>query len=154
MRLLVSACLLGCPCRYDGDAKPCPAVLRWMEDHTLVPVCPEQLGGLPTPRPPAEIRGEKVINREGADVTQAYRRGAEETLRLARLFQVQGAVLKARSPSCGKGQVYDGTFSGTLVPGDGVTARLLSENGLPVWTEESIREKGAFSQMIDASIQT
>ena len=138
MRLLISACLLGCACRYDGGSKPCPAALRLAEEHELIPVCPEQLGGLPTPRPPAEIRGERVVNRDGEDVTAQYRRGAEETLRLARLLNAQGAVLKARSPSCGHGAVYDGTFSGALIPGDGVAARLLLASGVPVWTEEDV----------------
>ena len=136
MRLLISACLLGCACRYDGGSKPCPAALRLAAEHELIPVCPEQLGGLPTPRPPAEIRGERVVNREGEDVTAQYRRGAEETLRLARLLNAQGAVLKARSPSCGHGEVYDGTFSGTLRPGNGVTAQLLREEGIAVFTED------------------
>ena len=135
MRLLVSACLLGCACRYDGGSKPCAAMQRLAEQHELIPVCPEQLGGLPTPRPPAEIRGKRVVNRDGADVTDAYQKGAAETLRLCRLLHADGAVLKARSPSCGKGQVYDGTFSGVLVHGDGVTARLLLAHGIPVWTE-------------------
>ncbi len=135
MRLLVSACLLGCACRYDGGSKPCEAALRLAEKHELFPVCPEQLGGLPTPRPPAEIRGERVVSREGADVTAAYQKGAEEALRLCRLLRADGAVLKARSPSCGKGQVYDGSFSGALAPGDGIAARLLQAHGIPVWTE-------------------
>ena len=135
MRLLVSACLLGLSCRYDGGCKPCPRVIALMEKHTLIPVCPEQLGGLPTPRPPAEIREGRVISRAGMDVTDAYRKGAEEALRLAQLYACDGAILKSRSPSCGKGQVYDGSFSGTLTLGDGVTARLLADHGLPVWTE-------------------
>ena len=136
MRLLVSACLLGCACRYDGAAKPCENVMRLGEEHILIPVCPEQLGGLPTPRSPAEIRAGRVISAQGVDVTDAYRRGAEETLRLCALLGAQGAVLKARSPSCGKGQVYDGSFSGTLTAGDGITAGLLRARGIPVWTEE------------------
>ena len=136
MRLLVSACLLGCACRYDGGSKPCDAVLRLAEHHQLIPVCPEQLGGLPTPRPPAEIREEQVVNRDGADVTAAYRKGAAETLRLCKILHADGAVLKARSPSCGKGQVHDGSFSGALTDGNGVAAQWLLSNGVPVWTEE------------------
>ena len=136
MRLLVSACLLGCACRYDGSSKPCKAALALAKKHELVPVCPEQLGGLPTPRTPSEIRGERVINQQGQDVTDAYRKGAAEALKLCRALNCQGAVLKARSPSCGCGQVYDGTFSGTLKSGDGVTAELLKNEGIPVWTEE------------------
>lgn len=140
MRLLVSACLLGCACRYDGGAKPCRAALALAKKHELVPVCPEQLGGLPTPRPPAEIRRERVMNRLGQDVTDAYHKGAAEALKLCRILNCQGAVLKARSPSCGSGRVYDGSFAGTLVPGDGITAHLLKAEGIPVWTEETLEE--------------
>ena len=134
MRLLVSACLLGCPCRYDGAAKPCPAVLALAERHELVPVCPEQLGGLPTPRPPAERRGDRVVTQHG-DVTEQYRRGAAEAVRLARLLRCDAAVLKEKSPSCGRGAVYDGTFTRTLIPGDGVTAEALLAAGIPVYGE-------------------
>ena len=135
MNVLVSACLLGVRCRYDGASKPNEAVLRLMERHTLIPVCPEQLGGLATPRPPAERQGEAVRTRSGADVTEQYRRGAEEALRLCRSCGCDAAVLKERSPSCGVGAVYDGTFSGVLAAGDGVTAELLTENGIPVYGE-------------------
>ena len=138
MRLLVSACLLGVCCRYDGQSKQNEAVLRALAAHEIVPVCPEQLGGLPTPRPPAERKGERVINREGADVTAAYQKGAEETLRLCRLLRCDGAILKARSPSCGKEWVYDGGFTGMLTDGNGVTAELLLSQGIPVWTEEEM----------------
>ena len=136
MRILISACLLGCACRYDGGGKPCEKALALAGRHTVVPVCPEQLGGLPTPRPPAEIQGDRVINRLGRDVTAPYQRGAREAMHLYRLLRCDAAILKARSPSCGCGQVYDGTFSGALVPGDGVTAAYLKENGVQVLTEE------------------
>lgn len=136
MKLLVSACLLGVPCRYDAAARPCPAALKALEDgHQLIPVCPEILGGLATPRCPAERQGEAVITREGQDVTAQYARGAQETLRLARLFDVRHALLKENSPSCGFGRIYDGTFSGRLTEGSGVTAQLLSENGVEVFGE-------------------
>ena len=137
MRILVSACLLGVACRYDGGSQPCEKILALAEKHVLIPVCPEQLGGLPTPRPPAEIREERMVNRMGEDVTASFRRGAEETLRLARLLRCEAAIFKARSPSCGCGSVYDGSFSGALISGDGVTARLLRESGIPVQTEEA-----------------
>ena len=137
MRILISACLLGTRCRYDGASKEHPLVKALAERHTLVPVCPEQLGGLPTPRPPAERRGDRVVTQSG-DVTEQYRRGAEETLKLCKLFGCEAAVLKERSPSCGRGQVYDGTFSGTLTAGDGVTAELLAANGIPVYGESRI----------------
>ena len=140
MRLLVSACLLGVPCRYDGASKGHPLLGVLAERHELVPVCPEQLGGLSTPRPPAERRGELVMNREGRDVTGEYRRGAEAALRIAELLGCEAAVLKERSPSCGSGEIYDGSFSGTLVPGDGITAELLKANRLRVYGESEIAE--------------
>ena len=140
MNILVSACLLGVRCRYDGASKPNEAVVRLMESHTLIPVCPEQLGGLATPRPPAERQGDAVCTQSGTDVTEQYRRGAEEALRLCRLYGCQAAVLKERSPSCGSGAVYDGTFSGTLVDSDGVTAELLKANGIPVYGESCLEE--------------
>ena len=138
MNLLVSACLLGCACRYDGGAKPCAAVRTLAAKHTLIPVCPEQLGGLPTPRLPSERIGAQVVMKDGTDVTAAYRRGAEEALRLARLFGCRRAVLKERSPSCGSGTIYDGSFSGRLTGGDGVTAALLRENGIAVCGESAL----------------
>ena len=135
MNLLVSACLLGCACRYDGGRKPCAAVRTLAAKHTLIPVCPEQLGGLPTPRHPSERQGERVVMDTGADVTEPYRRGAEAALRLCRLLHCQAAILKERSPSCGCGTIYDGTFTGTLTAGDGVTAELLLQNGITVLGE-------------------
>ena len=140
MNILVSACLLGTPCRYDGTGKLDPALdqLR-AQGHTLVPVCPEVLGGLSTPRPPAELQPDgRVVNKEGVDVTAAYRAGAEAALAIARENGCTLAVLKARSPSCGCGEVYDGTFTGTLTPGWGVAARLLMEAGITVLDEEHL----------------
>ena len=128
MTILVSACLLGVPCRYDGQSKAHPLARALCEKHHVVPVCGEIFGGLPTPRPPAEICGQRVVTREGADVTAAYRRGAE------------AAVLKERSPSCGSGAVYDGTFSGTLTAGWGVAAGLLREQGIRVLGESRLEE--------------
>ena len=138
--ILISACLLGVRCRYDGGSKPQEPILRLMEKYTLIPVCPEQLGGLPTPRLPSERIGAQVVMKDGTDVTAAYRRGAEEVLRLARLFGCRRAVLKERSPSCGSGAVYDGTFTGTVIPGDGVTAQLLKANGIQVVGESRAEE--------------
>ena len=140
MKILISACLLGARCRYDGASKEHLEVLKLAERHTLVPVCPEQLGGLPTPRTPSERQGDAVCTREGKDVTEAYRRGAEEALRLCRMLGCEAAVLKERSPSCGCGEIYDGTFTGTLTAGDGVTAELLKANGIPVYGESRIGE--------------
>lgn len=144
MKILVSACLLGVRCRYDGKSKPHPAVERLMEQHTLIPVCGEILGGLPTPRVSAERQGERVVTADGCDVTAAYRRGAEEVLRLAERYGCKAAILKERSPSCGSGRIYDGTFTGTLTDGWGVTAELLRDHGICVigeseaetWREE------------------
>lgn len=135
MRILVSACLLGCPCRYDGAAKPHPGVLALRGRHVLVPVCPEQLGGLATPRPPAERRENRVVTEAGTDVTAQYRRGAEAALALARILECRAAVLKERSPSCGCGGIYDGSFTHTLTPGDGVAAEVLKAAGIPVYGE-------------------
>lgn len=140
MKILISACLLGVQCRYDGASKPHPLAAELAKHHTLVPVCPEQLGGLATPRSPAERQGDRVCARNGNDVTAQYRRGAEEALRLCRLLGCQAAVLKEKSPSCGQGQIYDGTFTGTLTEGDGVTAALLRANGIPVYGESRIGE--------------
>lgn len=140
MKLLVSACLLGLPCRYDGASKGHPLLPDLLERHTVVPVCPEQLGGLPTPRPPAERRGERVVTQCGTDVTVQYRRGAQEALTLCRMFHCDAALLKERSPSCGLGEIYDGSFSRHLVPGNGVTAALLRENGISVFGESQIEE--------------
>lgn len=140
MKILVSRCLLGEPCRYDGKSKPVPAAeaLR-RAGHTLVPVCPEVLGGLLTPRPPAECQPDgRVLNREGVDVTAQYRLGAGRALELARREGCALAVLKANSPSCGSLHIYDGTFSKTLVSGQGVAAQLLSQAGIQVVDEDHI----------------
>lgn len=141
MKILVSACLLGVNCRYDGTGQMKEKIKKLMSDHQLVPVCPELLGGLKTPRCPAERQGNRVVTREGEDVTAAYRRGAEETLKLGKLFGCSGAILKERSPSCGCGKIYDGTFTKTLTDGDGVTAALLKAYGIPVFGDEHLEGK-------------
>lgn len=135
MKILVSACLLGVCCRYDGQAKPHEGVLSLLGRHTLIPVCPEIYGGLATPRPAAERVGKRVLTAQGGDVTAQYRRGAEETMRLGRLYGCEAALLKERSPSCGSGVIHNGRFDGGLTPGDGVTAALLRANGIPVYGE-------------------
>ena len=134
-RVLVSACLLGVICRYDGKCAEAEAVRREACARGWIPVCPEQLGGLCTPRTPAERRGDRVCTRDGGDVTEAYRRGTEEALRLAKLYGAKYALLKERSPSCGSGIIYDGTFSGMRVPGDGMTAQKLKQTGIQVFGE-------------------
>lgn len=140
MKILISACLLGLPCRYDRASKPQPWAAALAQRHELVPVCPEQLGGLPTPREPSERREGHVVMRTGADVTEQYRRGAEAALALCRLLGCEAAILKERSPSCGHGKIYDGTFSGTLTKRDGVTAELLLRSGIRVYGESRAEE--------------
>lgn len=141
MNILVSACLLGIGCRYDGCEKENETVLRLREKYHMIPVCPEQLGGLPTPREPSERRGDRVISRNGMDMTESYSRGARAALKLAELFHCRIAVLKERSPSCGYGEIHDGTFSGALTKGDGMTAELLVRHGIRVIGESEIEQE-------------
>lgn len=147
--LLISACLLGEPCRYDGRVKNAlpdgsngegSFLSRLRERYRLIPVCPEVFGGLPTPRLPSECVGERVVRCDGEDVTAFYERGAQTALCIARAYGCQLALLKARSPSCGLGRIYDGSFTGTLCERDGVTVRRLLENGLRIFTEENAQE--------------
>lgn len=135
-KILVSACLLGEPCRYDGGHSREMSLLAKLSDHEIVAICPEVEGGLSTPRPPAEIVGERVLRENGEDVTEAFVKGAERVLKLARENNVSQAILKSRSPSCGCGQVYDGSFSGQLTPGDGITARVLKAAGITCISDE------------------
>lgn len=134
-KILVSACLLGINCKYDGTNNLNEKVLDYIKDKEVIPICPEILGGLSTPRPPSEIISDKVVNNEQKDVTKEYRKGAEESLKLAKLFKVKKALLKAKSPSCGCGKIYDGTFTKTLIDGDGITTQLFKENNIEVITE-------------------
>ena len=136
--ILVSSCLLGCACRYKGDDCKNEKILELAKEHILLGVCPEQMGGLETPRDPSEIVGDKVLSCAGRDVTAQYQKGAEAALYLAKLNHVDFAILKAKSPSCGKVLIYDGTFTGNKVPGNGVTVSLLLENGIPVYTEDEL----------------
>jgi uncharacterized protein YbbK (DUF523 family) len=136
--IIVSACLAGIRCRYDGAGKPCEAVIRLVAEGKAMPVCPEQLGGLTTPRVPAELKGGKVIRKDGIDVSEEFNRGAQEALKLAQLAGAKEAILKSRSPSCGVGKIYDGSFNGTLIEGDGVFAALCKSNDIEVKTEEEI----------------
>lgn len=138
MKILVSKCLLGENCRYAGDNCQNEKVLVLKEKYELVGVCPEQSGGLSTPRLPSERVGDKILAKDGRDVTKEYEKGAQFALELALREKVAFAVLKSKSPSCGKGVIYDGTFSGGKIKGNGVTAQLLLENGIPVYTEEEI----------------
>lgn len=145
-KLAVSACLLGEPCRYNGEGKLDEAVRERAAAEGALPICPEVLGGLPTPRLPSEIIGgdgedvlngtARVVDKEGRDVTAAFIKGAEEALALCQKAGVQEAVLKARSPSCGVGTIYDGSFTGRRRPGLGVAAALLLRHGIALSTEE------------------
>lgn len=145
--IICSACLLGIECNYRGGSNLNSRVLKLLDKNILIPVCPEQLGGLPTPRENAEIIGDgymvldgrgKVVTCSGKDVTQYFVKGAMETLRIVKLYGIGSAILKQCSPSCGSGKIYDGTFSERLVSGDGVTTALLKRNGVKVFSEEDI----------------
>ena len=134
---LVSACLAGFRCRYDGKIVPDESVVDLVRSGKAIPVCPEQMRGLPCPRTACERTASgRVIDRDGFDRTEAFENGAREVLRLARIYGCTHAILKARSPSCGKGTIYDGSFSGTLIKGNGVTAELLEQNGIAVEVKE------------------
>ncbi len=139
-KIIVSGCLLGCDCRYKGDNCRCDELFDLAKDHTLIPVCPEQLGGLSTPRDPAEIVGDKVISNHGKDVTYEYNKGAELALYIANVNNADAVVFKANSPSCGKGIIYDGTFTGNKTEGNGIAAELFLKEGFSVFTENDIKE--------------
>ena len=135
---LVSACLLGLPCRYDGVSKENEYVIELSKKEVLIPVCPEQLGGLPTPREPAELRGDKVYTKSKTDLTENYQKGAMCVLAIAELYGIKEAILKQRSPSCGSGQVK--LFSGEIVKCDGITTALLKLRGINVISEEELSD--------------
>ncbi len=134
-KILVSACLLGVNCKYSGGNNENKKVLEYLKDKEVIPICPEIMGGLSTPRPASEIIHNKVITNTNKDVTKEYQKGAEESLKLAKLLGAKKALLKAKSPSCGKGKIYDGTFTGTIISGNGVTAELFLENDIEVISE-------------------
>jgi len=135
---ICSACLLGIKCRYDGRSKTNAKVIALSKKEVLIPVCPEQLGGLSTPRESAEQKGKKVFTCLGEDVSKSFTAGAKQVLQIARLYKVRQAILKQKSPSCGCGKIYDGTFSNKLIKGDGVTTALLKKNGIKVISEEDL----------------
>ncbi|MGB7604523.1 MAG: DUF523 domain-containing protein [Lutisporaceae bacterium] len=144
MNILISACLLGVNTRYNGGNNKVEKLTDLVKDVTFIPVCPEQLGGLPTPRHPAEIiqGNEKlsIVNNQGESVTSQFVKGAEETLKIAQLYDCKYAILKERSPSCGSNKVYDGSFQGKVRDGKGVAATLLQDNGIKVFSEENIND--------------
>ncbi len=144
--ILISACLLGVNCKYNGKNNFKDRISKHLKNKRIIPICPEQLGGLPTPRPSAEIEGgdgqdvlngkATVINREGKDVTEEFIKGAYEVLKLAKILGTTKAILRSKSPSCGVGKIYNGKFDGTLTEGDGVTAALLKSEGIEVYNDE------------------
>ena len=152
LNILVSSCLLGINSKYSGGTNINDRVMELLKKkgYTLIPVCPEQLGGLATPREPAEIQNgtasdvlkgdAKVANKIDEDVTEQFVKGAIETLRIAKLYNCSAAILKSKSPTCGYGIIYDGSFSGRLIEGNGVTAQLLSDNGIKVMGEDDFKE--------------
>lgn len=139
-KALISACLMGVNCKYSGgnNLLPVEKLQKLLDEYELIPVCPESYGGLPTPRKPSERVGDRVLSEDGRDVTEEYEKGAEAALLIARMLGADTAFLKENSPSCGCGKIYDGTFSGTLTDGDGVTAEKLKQNGISIYGESMI----------------
>lgn len=144
MKIAVSACLLGAACRYDGRAKPCDAVISYMKEHECIPICPEVMGGLSIPHPPSEIQTAcsalVVKDSEGTDTTEAFKTGAQKALATALEKGATHAIFKAKSPSCGVGEIYDGSFSQRLVAGDGIAVRLFKQAGIRVACENTFEE--------------
>lgn len=149
--VLVSSCLLGIKAKYDGSENSVTRLIDLCPSGLIVPACPEQLGGSPTPRPPAEIKGGSgadvlkghagVYTNQGDDITELFLEGAREVLQLCKRFQVKAAILKERSPSCGCNVIYDGSFQGVRIKGQGVTAALLASEGIPVYSEEELTDE-------------
>lgn len=149
--ILVSSCLLGNAVRYKGDANPLDLLLKYKEQGHFIPICPEVFGGLSIPRPPAEIVGgsgedvwqgkAKLMNNEGVDVTESYKNGVLKAAEYCKKQHVTAVILKERSPSCGTHMIYDGTFTGTRIPGRGVTAAYFAQMGLPLYSEEELTEE-------------
>ena len=137
-KILVSACFIHEGYKYSGGANINEKVIKLQEKYDFILICPEVFGGLPTPRVPSEIVGDKVCNSIGEDVTNQFLKGAYRALELAREHNCTKAILKAKSPSCGKGLVYDGTFTHTLIDGNGIAAKLLMESGITVYTEDEV----------------
>lgn len=143
MNIAISACLLGEPCRYNQKSCPLKAALDLKKNHTLVPVCPEILGGLATPRAPSEISNGRVINTLGQDVTSAFEKGAQKALAILNKNSCELAILQQRSPSCGCGTIYDGSFSSKLIAGDGVFTKLLKSKGISVYSSDDLEANPA-----------
>ena len=143
MRILISACLAGEACKYNGGHNRAEEILSLCQKHhwEYTAVCPEVLGGLPVPRKRSEIRDGRVVDEEGTDVTEAFGQGAEKALELGLKFGFDVAILQPRSPSCGCREIYDGTFTGRKIPGKGVFASMLKEKGYPVYDADEVTEE-------------
>ncbi|MBT3395454.1 DUF523 domain-containing protein [archaeon] len=135
---IVSACLAGIECRWDGKSKPCQKVIDLVKTGKAIPICPEELGGLATPREPSEQKNNKILTKSGKDLTQEFESGAEKALRIAKLNNCTKAILKSKSPSCGSKKIYDGTFSNKLIEGEGIFTKILRQNGIKVLNEDEI----------------
>ena len=148
MKIMVSACLLGDNVKYNGKNNKNDELIHFLKDYDVVKVCPEVMGGLGIPRLPSEIKGSKVINKDAKDVTKEYQLGALKTLQIALEQNIQIAILKEKSPSCGSNYIYDGTFSHTLKSGEGITTKLLRENGINNLNEENYQAylRGSFHE--------
>jgi uncharacterized protein YbbK (DUF523 family) len=136
--IIVSACLAGIKCAWDGKSRPSQKVIDLVKEGKAIPVCPEQLGGLTTPRPPAEKKENKIITKDGKDITKEFKKGANEALKIALLVNCKKAILKAKSPSCGLNKIYDGTFSKTLISDNGIFAEFLKKHNIKVLTEDEL----------------
>ena len=137
-KILISACLVGENCKYNGGNNLNPKIEALLEKYDLIPFCPEVEGGLDTPRNPSEIKGESVFMDNGRDVSENFFKGAKKALMLALFLKIKKAVLKERSPSCGTHQIHDGSFTNTLIDGMGITTKMLKENGIEVYSEDEI----------------
>lgn len=144
MNILVSACLLGVECRYDGKGKKLHELEDLKKKHNLIPICPEIYGGLPIPREPAERVADRFVTKSGKDVTSHFQKGALEIVNLAKMLDCSVAILKQRSPSCGFGEIYDGTFTKTLIKGNGILAQQLEEMGVKIVNETNVGEISSY----------
>lgn len=151
MRILVSACLLGRNCKYSGGHNRNDAVIEFLKGHEIIPVCPEVEAGLPVPRPPVELLHGRVIRNDGKDVDALYRKGVERVL--SRMGHIDMAILKARSPTCGVHEIYDGTFTGRKVKGQGLLAEALVKRQIPVYDEKDIKNEEKIKEIENISMQ-
>lgn len=141
MKILVSACLLGRNCKYSGGNNRRESVIRYLQDKEYIPVCPEVEAGMPVPRPPVEIRDGRVISIEGKDLDAVYRRGVAKVMEILQKEEIGLAILKAKSPTCGVHEIYDGTFTGKKIPGQGLLAQALQEAGIPILDENDLEKQ-------------